>query len=178
MRPALPAPARFVPARRLFVLGGLTALAGCGTLFEPDEPPATSIEKVPVDQARALDLTNAIRAREGARPLLPEPRVQAAAEEMALIIARVGRLRVSEHSGSSLVARLRGQGLEVDAAAENLGGGYASFELALEGWEASSGHRANLFNPTMTHGAVARVDRRPGKWVSYWAMIYAKPRGA
>lgn len=162
--------------RRLVVLGALNTLAGCGSLMEPTEPPATSVEVIPVDQARALALTNAIRAQNGAGPLVADGRVLAAAEEMALIIARAGRLRVSEHSSSSLVARLRGHGLEVDAAAENLGGGYASFELALDGWEASSGHRANLLNPRVTHAAVARVDRRPGRWVSYWAMIYVAPR--
>ena len=106
--------------------------------------------------------SNAARSQQGLAPLAREPRLVAAADGQAAMLA----LRVHTGHGSPLLgrgdptARVEQAGLGPGAVAENAatldarkpdqGGAYTYAELAgviVQAWLDSPGHRANLLNP-------------------------------
>lgn len=160
--------------RRLAALFVALALAGCagGLPFVPDDVVLTRVE---VDQTAALAIINRYRAAHGVAPLALSADLKVVAQDMADHIAGRDRLKSPQHSAGGLFARLKARGVRHDAAAENLGYGYATLEKAFAGWRGSPGHDRNLLNPNVTEMAVARTNRADGKWRNFWALIMVRP---
>ena len=58
-------------------------------------------------------------------------------------------------------------GISYRSAAENIARGYPSPKVVVDGWMNSSGHRANILNPTFTHIGVGYVSDG-----SYWTQMF------
>lgn len=71
--------------------------------------------------------------------------------------------------GSNAGARLRANGGSFSTWAENVAAGYGSAAGVVDGWMNSSGHRANILNPSMTQIGVAAATAADG--TTYWTMV-------
>ncbi len=129
----------------------------------------------PVDQQQVLSMLNSYRAQHGVAPVTASGDLRRAAQDMADHIARRDRLKSPQHSRNGLYSRLVAHGIKHDAAAENLGYGYATLQAAFDGWHGSSGHDRNLLNPNVTQMGLARTNRPDGTYRNFWALIMARP---
>jgi uncharacterized protein YkwD len=103
-----------------------------------------------------------------------DPQLTRAAEQQARAMAAAGVL--SHDVAGSFGARMNAAGLGDVPTAENVGAGHRSLQAAIESWERSPGHQANLLMSDVTRIGVARVDA-PGKpYGVYWAMVLAADR--
>ncbi len=161
----------------LLVLLLAPLLAACG--FAPGEDfrsvPAQARE-TRVDPAEAARLVNAFRLSRGRAPLTVDPRLNAIARDTARVMASRDQLKTEMHTRDGLLGRLEGAGYAHVAAAENLGAGYPTLELAMKGWRNSRGHRRNLLNPNVTRMGIGLVLADRGRYVSYWVLIMARPK--
>ena len=71
--------------------------------------------------------------------------------------------------------RLQGQGYRARKAAENVGGGYRTFEQAFSGWRDSPPHRANLLLNGATRMGIATAYSPNSKYKVFWTLILAEP---
>lgn len=161
------------------------ALAGCGMMPGAGDGPAGDFRSVPaqarettVDPAEAARKINAFRRSRGRAPLTVDPRLNAVAAATARELARRDRLKTELHSRGGLQRRLDAAGYAHVAAAENLGAGYPTLELAVRGWRNSPGHRRNLLNRNVDHMGIGLALADGGRYVSYWVLIMARPADA
>ncbi len=127
-------------------------------------------EAGPADSAAASMVTR-IRAAYGLGPVRIDPALTRAAERQAQSMAAAGVL--SHDIGGSFGSRMNAAGLGRVPTAENVGAGHRSMQAAIDSWQRSPGHQANLLMREVTRIGVARVDA-PGKpYGTYWAMVLA-----
>lgn len=161
-------------SRPLLALALVLMVAGCaGSL--PGLGEKVELTQVPVDTGAALARVNGYRAQHGLPPLRLSPALNVASQDMADYIARRDKRKSPLHSKNGLFKRLTQHDIAHDAAAENLGYGYQSFDAAFAGWQGSPGHDKNLLNPHVTEMGIARTTRPDGKWRNFWAMIMVRP---
>jgi uncharacterized protein YkwD len=128
-----------------------------------------------VDAGHAASLISAYRDAHGLGPVGVDSALTDAASVQAHAMGE--RDRMSHNVGGSLPNRLSRVGYDWEAAAENLGAGYASLDAAVDGWKRSPGHRKNLVNARVTQIGVAAVALPAGaKHRTYWTLILAAPR--
>jgi uncharacterized protein YkwD len=112
-----------------------------------------------------------IRAAYGLGPVRIDPALTRAAERQAQAMASAGVL--SHDVGGSFGSRMNAAGLGNVPTAENVGAGHRSMQAAIDSWQRSPDHQANLLMRDVTRIGVARVDA-PGKpYGTYWAMVLA-----
>lgn len=91
--------------------------------------------------AKALQLTNDIRAQNGRKPLTFDPRLQAAAQAHACDMAVQGYFSHRGKDGSTSKRRLSRQGCYGGLVAENIAAGQTGSLEAVQSWMESPGHR-------------------------------------
>jgi uncharacterized protein YkwD len=80
-------------------------------------------------------------------------------------------------NGSDLGQRVSATGYAWSSVGENIAGGYASVNAAIEGWMASDGHCANLMNPNFDQFGLACVSGGASNtYPTYWTMDLARSR--
>ncbi|MEM9223712.1 MAG: CAP domain-containing protein [Pseudomonadota bacterium] len=167
---------------RLIIIGLLCAMAaGCGMprfgLGLGDKP--KSVPNVPrersVDPNRAVALINAHRSDKGRLPIRHDPRLSRIAAETARELARRNTLNTEMHSAKGMADRLEAANYSASRAAENLGAGYPTLVLAVEGWKDSRRHNKNLLNRDLTHGGIGLALTDAGDFKSFWVLILATP---
>ena len=158
----------------------VAALSGCGRLdmFSKEEP-TLSVPKVArersVDPARAAALINQYRQSRGRAPLTVDPTLNRVAAETARELARRDKLKTRMHTAGGLAKRLNGANYPAKQAAENLGSGYPTLVMAIDGWKGSPGHNKNLLNPDLTNMGIGLALTDKGKYHSYWVLVLATP---
>jgi uncharacterized protein YkwD len=120
-----------------------------------------------------LALVNAERARVGARPLVLNPRLAAAAQRHVEDLAVMRRLNHTGSDGSSVASRVRDAGYSYRYVGENIAMGYPSVAAVMNGWMNSPGHRQNILNPNYTELGVAY---RTGSGGPYWVQVFGQPQ--
>lgn len=147
----------------------------------PPPPPPTTQPSQPGPSAaeqRLLDLTNDERIRRGIAPLSYHPNLAAAAlihgNDQRNKPCVTGSLTHTGTDGSNAGDRIRRTGLEVRDWAENIACGFPTAQAVFDGWMASSGHRANILNPRLTHLGVSLTHSDRG--TPYWVQVFALPR--
>ena len=80
------------------------------------------------------------------------------------------------HTASGLSRRLAGR-YDANRAAENLGAGYPTLAMAVDGWKASNAHNKNLLNGDLTHMGIGLALTDKGQFHSYWVLLLAHPDG-
>jgi uncharacterized protein YkwD len=113
-------------------------------------------------------MLNGLRAEQGLGPVTAEPRLEEAAKAHALDMARNGFFSHEGSNGSDSMARVRAQGYDACAVAENIARGQKTLTEVLGDWAKSPGHRANMLNDKVTdYGLV----RGPG---DIWVLVLGR----
>ena len=91
-----------------------------------------------------LTAINAERKQRGMAHLSPDPRLTSAALAHACDSAARNRMGHEGSDGSDLGERVKRQGYDFRAIAENVAAGYPSPASVVQGWMNSTGHRRNI----------------------------------
>lgn len=163
---------------RAMVLFLLLTVSGCGVLGLGDGPERT-VPNVPrersVSPERAIDLINAYREAKGRDPLAVDGVLNAVAAETARELARRDTLRTEMHTAKGLAKRLDAKEYAFKRAAENLGAGYPTLAMTIDGWKSSRGHNRNLLIREVTRAGIGLALTDKGDFKSYWVLILARP---
>ncbi|GLW06135.1 hypothetical protein Misp01_12650 [Microtetraspora sp. NBRC 13810] len=118
-----------------------------------------------------IRLTNLVRRIYGCGPVLPEPRLHAAALWHSRDMAAQGYFSHTSRDGRELTDRLAGAGLHsLRSWGENIAHGYETPAAAVRGWLTSPGHRANIVNCRYTHIGVGLAGNPDDL---YWTQNFA-----
>ncbi|MEV6674663.1 CAP domain-containing protein [Streptomyces sp. NPDC051162] len=104
---------------------------------------AVSLQAAPV--AQILALVNQERAKVGARPLAPSPRLASLAQSFSDDMARRGFFAHTDPDGRTPWDRAAGRGIG-NLGGENIARGQPDPRAVMEAWMNSTGHRANILN--------------------------------
>ncbi|KAJ1933115.1 hypothetical protein FBU59_006143, partial [Linderina macrospora] len=109
-----------------------------------------------------LCLVNKERRRVNLHPLSLHPAVTQAAHEHSLYQARVGEMTHSDENYGPVGERLRNNGFNFAAAAENIADApSASAKEVFDMWMSDPPHYENIVDPNVTYMGVSNVN---GKW--------------
>jgi len=146
----------------------------------PPPPPADN--PPPSDSFGAFEqevvrLTNEIRANHGLNPLIVNDDLNDAAEGHS---ADMGQLDFFSHrskDGSSAGDRIKDEGYDWWTYGENIAAGYDTPAQVVNAWYASSGHRANMLDPSFEDIGVGFVEQSPDtgsvNYTEYWTQVFA-----
>jgi uncharacterized protein YkwD len=160
---------------RLAAVALALLLAACASVG-PSVVPRTATAPPQLTQAAMLGAINeARRANGGHKPMSYNTQLEAACRTQVRLMVEKDQL--AHDVGMKLRARTDAAGYR-GAVGENLAGGQATLEGAIEGWLNSPGHRATLLSDKFTEFglAVARVPaERNSRYGIYWCMIAGGP---
>jgi uncharacterized protein YkwD len=127
----------------------------------------------------ALDVvsrTNAARASNGLPALTVSAKLMEAARIQAEQMASYQRVDhvISGAQYPTPDSRLAAVGYVYSAAAENIAWNQATPQAVMTSWMASSGHRANILDPSLTQMGAAMA--RSAKGEPYWVQVFGRPR--
>lgn len=154
------------------LLASIAIFAAPVAAAAPVQEPAQSAEGV----ARVVHLVNIERTRAGLGPVTANPRLAAAAQTYAEILASTDcfahtcgpvpvlsdRIDLAGYSGWSRVG-------------ENIAGGYNTADEVMAGWMKSEGHRSNILSASFTEIGVGQATG--GQMGTYWAQEFGVRRG-
>jgi uncharacterized protein YkwD len=107
----------------------------------------------------------------GLAPLTAHSAVEQAALIHSIDQARMNQMSHTGSDGSNGGTRLTRAGYTWSTWGENVAAGYGSASSVVAGWMGSSGHRANIVNPSFVHVGVAVAYAADG--TPYWTMLLA-----
>jgi uncharacterized protein YkwD len=177
--PALPSTG--LSMLRVLLLGSLMAgamvlLSACAATTPLPSSPRLTTPVPQLTQAGILAAVNAARRDNGGhRALGYNSALEAACRAQLKLMVEKDQL--AHDLGVRLRDRVTAAGY-VGAVGENLAGGQATIEQAIEGWLNSPGHRATLLNDKFVEFglAVARVPaERQSRYGIYWCFIAGGP---
>ncbi len=159
----------FYSRRGFIVLAAAASLSACTTVGSLPPSGPTAPNELTTDIILAE--INATRKANGHPPLQYNTKLEAAARSQANLMAAKDTL--SHNLGVTLRERVTAAGYE-GAVGENVAGGQATLDQAIQGWLNSPGHRATLLSDKFTEFglASARVSGgRNSRYGIYWAFI-------
>jgi uncharacterized protein YkwD len=130
-------------------------------------------------RAAMLKEVNAVRRREGLRPVAPAPLLDQAAQRHAQDMLARSYFAHQSPSGTTVRERAKGHGYDWRAIGENIAEGQTSVAEVMETWMNSPGHRQNILSPKFTELGVGLVMGRSGKNGAYrvlWVQNFGTPR--
>ncbi len=126
-----------------------------------------------VDSATAASMISGYRANNGLTPVTVDPELMKLAEAQARAMA--ARDKLDHNVIRNFSDRLRSQGYNARAAAENISAGYHTLAEAFSGWRESRPHRENMLLNGATRMGIAAVYAPKSKYKVFWALIVAQP---
>ena len=120
-------------------------------------------------EEQVVDLVNAERAKKGMNPLVMDATLTSAAEKRAN--ETVGTFSHTRPNGSSCMTVLAEYGISYSTAGENIAAGQSTPEAVVAAWMNSTGHRANILNPTYGRIGVGCCQVNSGYGI-YWAQLF------
>ena len=121
-----------------------------------------------------LELTNKEREKEGLNPLVWNDTLAKTAKAHSMDMVERGFFSHDNPDGKTPFDRMRAEGINYRAAAENIAAGQATPEKAIAEWMNSEGHRRNILNPDLKELGVGLA--RGGKYGIYWTQNFATLR--
>lgn len=115
-----------------------------------------------------LRLTNLERAKAGLTPFADDRALAAVAQEKARDMRDNGYFSHTSPTYGSPFEMMRKFGITYSSAAENIAKGYRTPSAVVTGWMGSSGHRANILNPNLTHLGVGVAG-------DVWVQMFRRP---
>src|SRR5262245_34072521 len=157
---------------RAAILGAAIALAGCASNQAANEASSVTTHHA----AKAVGASKSgkgylaqIRVSHGLPALAYDAKLESAALEQALYMARSGRMAHTTGSGRDFVSRIRSKGITT-VAAENVAYGDLDLSKVFAMWMNSQGHRQNMLNPQFSRFGLAYVSEA-GSSRRYWALV-------
>lgn len=136
--------------------------------------------RIPNFIAQVFQLTNAARARANLQPLRLNVLLSRAAQRHSESIAYQDFFDHRGADGSSPFDRIRNEGYQYSAAAENIAAGQSTPEEVVQSWMASSGHRTNILNPGYFDIGIGYEflanDTGRVRLQHYWTQTFGAPR--
>lgn len=126
----------------------------------------------PIDQSFA-GMLNGARASSGAGAVSFDARLGRAAQAHANDMLANGYFSHTGLNGSSAGDRIRAQGYNWRTYGENIARGQQTEEQVFNGWQNSSGHRANNLNPNFEDFGLAKAGNGSNR---YWVLVLAAER--
>ncbi len=123
-------------------------------------------------ELKVVLLVNEERAAEDVPPLEIDDRLSAAAQGHANDMAKKNFVSHTGSNGSAWDARIRKKGYPNAAMGENVAGGQPTPEAVVAAWMASSGHRANILNPSFGHIGVGYAWRSKTTYRHHWSQSF------
>lgn len=125
----------------------------------PQQSAQPSQTNIAQDEAKAVALLNADRKKQGLPPLIADARLSQVARRHAADMVAKNFFDHTNLQGQSPFDRLAADGIEFQAAAENIAQNHDVVNMQA-GWMKSPGHRANILNAQYTHVGIGLC---PGK---------------
>ncbi len=122
-------------------------------------------------ERKILYLTNVEREKNGLKRLIWNEELADVARAHSKDMAERGFFSHDNPDGQTPFDRIKAAGMKYLVAAENIAGGQASPEKAVEEWMNSEGHRKNILNPGLKELGVGLA--RGGKYGIYWTQNFA-----
>ncbi|WP_435009625.1 CAP domain-containing protein [Tundrisphaera lichenicola] len=158
---------------------GVLITAGVGPLScaEPRSRPVPQPDVPIVGQSqdvveRVIQAHNEERGRRGLGPLSRDDDLEAAAMVHARDMASRRKMAHKGSDGSSPFDRMKRQGYDFGAAAENVAYGFDDVESVMAGWMRSPGHKRNILGKFSEIG-VGRAIATDG--ASCWCITFGTP---
>lgn len=153
-------------------------MLGCFSPVSPDDvadDPPQSVAAPPEIATAVVDLTNTERSRASLEALRSNARLMEAAQLHAEQMARIGRLGhvLTDGTHPRPEDRLAAAGYRWQAYAENVAFGQRTAAEVVNGWMQSSGHRANMLNPSYTEMGAGYARDSTGR--PYWVQVFGRP---
>ncbi len=121
---------------------------------------------------RIIQVVNQIRAQDGLPALVYHPQLEADAQAYADFLAANGAISHTA-DGRTLDVRAEAAGYTTwTALGENLAGGYATTDDAVNAWMASPGHRANILNPLFKETGVGCAWNQSTSYGSFYVQEF------
>jgi uncharacterized protein YkwD len=136
---------------------------------------AAGVTGQPVDAAAAAKIISQYRASHGLPAVKIEPRLMKIASTHAQRMASTDRLEHVLPGEGSFPQRINAGGYQASVAAENIGAGYGTLSEAIQAWETSPAHNANLLQRNVTEIGIALYSTPVGVYHTYWALVLAHP---
>lgn len=137
----------------------------------PVTAPVTATATAADDLTTLVALVNSERAEAGCAALTVNDKLTKAAQDHSQDMADQRNLSHTGSDGSSLTDRYARVGYSWSAAGENIASGYTTPQSVMDGWMASSGHRANILNCAFKEIGVGFAESG-----SYWTQDFGTAR--
>jgi uncharacterized YkwD family protein len=108
-------------------------------------------------EEEVIRLVNEIRAQNGLRALTYDWQLSRVARYKSDDMRRNGYFSHNSPTYGTPFQMIKSFGIGYKSAAENIAKGYSTPKAVVDGWMNSSGHRANILNPSFTHIGVGYV---------------------
>lgn len=113
---------------------------------------------------------NAARRNNGLAELIPVIELNRAARSHSVDMAQSNYFSHDSLTGATPFDRMRQEGYDFRAAAENIAAGYSSAREVVQGWLNSPGHRMNMLNPRYTEMGVGYGYSVNSSYRHYWTL--------
>jgi len=163
---------------RLAVVAMLLLVGACAGDRDPSAGEPTfyrslAVADAQLDAASAASMISGYRGNNGLTAVSVDPELMKLAQAQAQAMA--SRDQLDHNVTRAFNDRLRAQGYQAKAAAENISAGYHTLAEAFSGWRDSPPHRANMLLAGATRMGIAAVYAPKSKYKVYWALILAAP---
>jgi uncharacterized protein YkwD len=154
-------------------------MLACSSPASPEDPQDVALPLPgPAPSAvttAVVDLTNVERSNAGLATFAANTRLMQAAQIHAEQMAQFGRLDhvLPNATHPRPEDRLAAVSYRWQAFAENVAFGQRTAAAAVSGWMQSTGHRANIMNPTYTEMGAGYARDPNGR--PYWVQVFGKP---
>lgn len=138
---------------------------------EPTNPaPTPSISGLSAIEAEVVRLVNVERQREGLRPLEASVELSNVARKKSEDMGKNNYFNHNSPTYGSPFDMMKSFGIKYGTAGENIAKGQLSAQSVVRAWMNSSGHRANIMNPSFTRIGVGYYQT--GNGTNYWTQMF------
>ncbi len=139
----------------------------------PEAKPSAGLDGF---ERQVVDLTNALRARNGLDPLAVNAALSEAADGHSADMAAKNFFSHVGSDGDRVGDRVDDAGYDWTWVGENIAAGYATPDEVVAAWFDSPGHRLNMLSPHYTEIGVGFVDDgNADRYGEYWTQVFAAP---
>ncbi len=136
----------------------------------PAEPSAPVVSGLSQIEAEVLRLVNIERQKGGLAPLIADGLLTSVAQKKSEDMARNNYFSHTSPTYGSPFAMMKTFGVKYSTAAENIARGQLTAQSVMNGWMNSSGHKANIMNPSFKKIGIGMVESNDGR--KCWTQMF------
>lgn len=133
-------------------------------------PIAPSVSGLSAIEAEVVRLVNIERQKEGLQPLVASPELSNVARLKSEDMAKNNYFSHTSPTYGSPFDMMKQFGISYRTAGENIARGQLTAQSVVNGWMNSSGHRANIMNPSFNKIGVGHFKSSNG--TNYWTQMF------